>query len=582
MIKLFRPMRVFMLASVLAALGMSDADAQVPVADRLRTPARLTGEIGSFGEFYSVAGRESRRPSSTGRLYLRSSLDLFGVVTVGLNLQYSTESGTGIGIADSRQPFNQIGIAPQWSWGRGYLGSFNDSYSSLSWDGVRVRGLGFNINPGPVRLGAFHGRSQSALAGGALDGAYRRDLSGGRIGIGRHSGTGQSAFVDLVFIRAADDPGSLPAAMGEAGGSPELVNEFAVTPQENIVMAAVSRVPLWQGRLVLSGEAAASVHSRDVRAPELTDDALDEYVGLLRSFITPRASTYGDIAHNGKVELRDLPLPGATRTAPLTVSAGVGYRYVGAGYVSLGLASLPADQKAVTADVSVRSSRWNASLRAMQQTDNLLDQKLATTTRHRIAGTASARLSTALRSTFRASVNTVNNETDAVARAIDYASLLIGTTQTLALGPRRRVRAISLNYGYQQSGDGAPGREGNDLRAHDASVRATLQLAPTITVTPSTGVALSRLGDSSWQARHTYSVAAQFRVNSQLSTSASFSNSRLNAGGSLHGAISARYTLASGDQVTFGLRSNRVSGLQTAAGGFHENRATLAWSRTIR
>ncbi|HEX6133598.1 MAG TPA: hypothetical protein VFZ24_06535 [Longimicrobiales bacterium] len=551
--------------------------------DRLRTPVRFSGEIGSYGELYSVSGRERRRPSSTGRLFLRSSLELFGTVTVGLDLSYATESGSTAGLGTSRQPFNQIGIAPEWSWGRAYLGAFSDSYSSLTWDGVRMRGLGFNVNPGPVRLAAFYGRSQSAALGGAIDGAFRRDVSGGRIGFGRRSETGDGGFLDVVFLRAADDPSSLPLATEpEPATSTAVVdNEFAVTPQENIVIAAVTRVPFWQGRLVWSGEAAASVHSRDRRAPVLTDDALDEYAGLLRSFITPRASTYGDIAHNGKLELRNLPLPGSTTRAPRTLSAAVGYRYIGAGYVSLGLASLPADQQAVTADVSVRFRQWNASLRGMQQHDNLLGQKLATTTRYRLAGSASIRLSRAFSSTLRASLNTVGNDTDDVARQVDFASWLVGMSHSVSLRDRR-LRALALNYGYQQAGDAAPQRADSELRAHDTSVRATIQAARNLTITPAIGIALSKSASADWQARHTYSLAGHFRASSRLTSSASLSNSRLNSGGSIQGAVSARYQLTTSDLVTLGIRSNRVSGLQTETGYYHENRVTLNWARSIR
>src|SRR5690606_12852495 len=105
--------------------------------------------------------------------------------------------------------------------------------------------------------------------------------------------------------------------------------------------------------------------------------------GLLRSFITPRASTYGDIAHKAELELRRYALPGSTTESPRSLSATIGYRYVGAGYVSLGLASLPADQRAVNGRVSARFRTWTASLQGMRQNDNLIGQKLSTTTRNR-------------------------------------------------------------------------------------------------------------------------------------------------------------------------------------------------------
>src|SRR5690606_8335541 len=134
----------------------------------------------------------------------------------------------------------------------------------------------------------------SAVAGGAVDGAYRRTMSGGRLGFGRRARRGQGGYVDIVLVRSSDDPSSLPAATGTPAPDPDagghVVNRYAVTPEENVVVAAVTRVPLLDDRLVVSGEVAASMYSRDRRAPLLSDDALDEYSGLLRSFIAPRAS----------------------------------------------------------------------------------------------------------------------------------------------------------------------------------------------------------------------------------------------------------------------------------------------------
>lgn len=581
------PAHLRQIAVVVALLctATPNVSAQLLDLDRPRTPIRFSGQMGSYGELYSVSGREQRRPSSTGRLFVRSSLELFGALTVGLDLSYSTESGSNLGLGTSRQPFNQVGIAPEWRWGRAYAGSFSDSYSSLTWDGVRMRGAGFDINPGPIRLAAFHGRSQAAAAGGALDGAYQRTVTGGRIGYGRRAESGTGGFIDLVFLRAADDPSSLPPpgdASAELPPSGVPLNEYAVTPQENVVAAAVTRIPLWNGRLLWSGEVAASLHARDRRAPVLADEALDEYAGLLRSFMTPRASTYGDIAHNGRLELRELPLPGSTTGAPRTLSAGLGYRYIGAGYVSLGLASLPADQQSIMADVALRSARWNASVRGMTQHDNLLDQKLATTTRHRLAASASVRVSRSMRSTLRASVNTVRNDADVADRQVDYATWTLGATHALTLGQRRLLRAVALNYAYQQADDAAPGREDRALRAHDASVRATLQAARSVTLTPSVGIALTRTGTAEWEARHTYSMAAHYRSGGRWSSSASLASSRLNAGGSVQGAVSARYQLTGADMVTLGVRSNRVSGLETSSGSFHENRVTVNWTRSIR
>lgn len=550
-------------------------------------PVSFTGEISSLGELYSVSGREARRPSSLGRLSLRSSVELFGAVTVGLDLLFSSESGSGLGLAGSttRQTLNRIGIEPEWSWGRAYLGSFAESYSSLTWDGVRVQGAGASINPGWLRLGAFYGRSQDAIQGGAIDGTFRRSIWGGRLGVGRASETGQPGFLDLVFIRAADDPASLesPEEVGLEPGAGVTGSPYAVTPQENVVLAAVNRLPLWSGRLIWQGEIAVSVHSRDRRAPVLTDDeALDQYSSLLRSFITPRASTYGDWAYTTRLDLRRLPLPGGTNRSPRTLDASLGYKYIGAGYVSLGLASMPADQSAVNGRVSIRFRTWSASLRALHQHDNLLGQKLATTVRRRLAGNASVRVTEQLRSSIRVGLNTVANRAPEERHRVDRTSWTIATSQSLNLSRTGLWRAVALSHTYQQTADGSPAHVGGDLRAHDADVRLTLAPARSLTVTPALGLAVSRRGEAEWEIRHTHALSAHLRGDGgRWSTTAALSNSRLHDGGSVRASLKGRYNLTPSDRVELGVRSNQVTGIG-AGTGFSEYTVSIGWSRSIR
>ena len=557
--------------------------AQVDLPSRLNNPVQFSGEIGSLGELYSVSGRDQRRPSSTGRLFMHSQLQVFNSVTVNLDLLYSTETGSGVTLGSTgRQSLNQLGIAPRWRWGRAYAGSFNDSYSPLSYDGISLRGGGFNINPGPLRLALFTGRAQSAIAGGATDGAFKRSMTGGKIGFGRRSESGEGGYVDLVFVRTADDPNSLAAPTGTDESSIQTGNPYAVTPEENVVIGAATRIPFLQNRLVASGEFATSIYSRDRRAPVLSDEALDQYSSLMRALITPRASTYGDIAHNGQLEIRSLALPGSTGQTPRLLSGSVGYRYVGAGYVSLGVASLPADQFALNAHAALRFRNWNASVRAMQQEDNLLGQKLATTTRNHLAATASFRPTRALSSSVRLSINTMSNGVTDSTRQVDFASYNFGVTQNINLAQGRKLRAVALSYGYQQSGDDNPLKADARLSAHDASIRTTLELGRTISVIPGVGLSLSQVGDGDADLRHTYSLAAQHRPRGRWSSTMSLSNSRFHAAGSIQAALSSRFRFTNADMVTLSLRSSHVSGLETASGEFREHTVSVQWSRNIR
>jgi hypothetical protein len=52
------------LALTCAMAAASTVAAQVPDLGRLSTPVRFSGEVGSYGELYTINGREQRRPSS--------------------------------------------------------------------------------------------------------------------------------------------------------------------------------------------------------------------------------------------------------------------------------------------------------------------------------------------------------------------------------------------------------------------------------------------------------------------------------------------------------------------------------------
>jgi hypothetical protein len=567
--------------------GATPAEAQLPDGLDPTGSIRFRGEVGSYGEVYSASGGPARRPGSTGRLYLRSDLTLFGGLRVGLDLLYSTEGGSGLGLNGSarRQQLNQIGITPRWSWGRAYVGSFTDRYSSLTWSGVRVQGVGAAIQPGPIRLAAFTGRAQRAVAGGPLDGAFRRRLSGARIGYGRDADDGDGAYVDLVFLRAADDVSSLDPVAPVRGGPTTAAptNPFAVTPQENVVMAAVSRLPVLDGRVIWTGEAAVSVHSRDIRAPELDGDAVADQPALLRSLITPRASTYGDVAYRTRVDLRRVHLPGSSPSSPRSLTASAGFRYIGAGYVSLGLASLPADQRAAHGAVSVRFPRWSASARGLVQSDNLLGQKLATTGRSHISAGFDYRVTPRLRSSVRTSLSTVANHAAEDDLRIDYRNWSLHATQTLALGQEGVLRSVSVGYGYQDAGDGNPLRATSGFRSHDVSVRGSFHARPGLSVTPSVGIAVSSVGEGAWATRQTYGAATQLRAgDGRWSTTLSLFSSRVPDTDAVRAALTTRYRVTPLDHVTASLRSHHVDGISDGGGAFSEYTFSIGWSRRFQ
>jgi hypothetical protein len=574
-------------------IAASSVAAQVP-AEPVPAPPRpplfaMQGEASIFGEAYGISGREPRRPGATGRAVFQPEFQFTRFFKVALDLQLTNE-GTGAGAGTSspalsagRQRLNQIGISPSWSWGKADLGDFTDSYTPLTFSGVRVRGGGAAVNPGLLRLAAFGGRSQSAVFGPATSASYARTIAGGRIGVGRSEGS----FLDLIFVRASDDPGSLPPPDDSAFVDPRLddptvdpdtlavgtlLNPFSVTPQENVVAAAAGSLALFDRRLTLRGELSGSGHTRDVRASALDNEALlDEVPGFLRGLFTPRMGSSFGAAYTAGTDVR-----------LRTFSGSATYRRVDPGFTSLGVSSLMNDYDAWELSGTQRFGQL-ASLRldAARQQDNLIGQKAFTTYRSRYGGAITLRpvprFTTSLRVQYVGMDNDLSNDDP---QWISYGNWIVTSNHTLSLGRERLVRSAGIGYTYRSSGDDNPARSASSLTAHAATVRVVLAPSNAVSITPSLGLqGSSSAAGAGWHVRETYGIAAQTRVlEGRWTSSLSLGSTEDRGIGAIQTRMTSRYDLTRSDAITFTLRESRYRNAPNpygAAGHFQERTASL-------
>jgi hypothetical protein len=589
------PLRILGLAAIAAA----PLTAQTPATQALPEPAvRLQGELGSEGELYHISGRDPRRPGESGRLFFNPTFSL-GAVTVTGNFLLSTEASSTIGLGGlpGRQRINQFGLIPRWSWGKAYLGSFSETWSPLTWGGVRVDGVGFDITPGALRFGMFTGSSRQPVFGGATSGSFARSIVGARVGAGRRSefGTAQR-YIDFVALRVRDDPSSLPALPDDVAVpllpdslavEPDTallphvpINPYAVTPQENAVVATAAGATFLNGALTWSGELAGSLHSRDVRVPALTDEQVGDYPRLLRGLLTPRLGTHADVAYRSQVDIRVAHLPGATTTSPRTLSLSVGVQSIGAGYVSLGTAYLPNDQEGVDVRAALRFRRWSLQLDGMSQHDNLVGQKLATTDRSRLGLSFTAQPVRGWHAGFRASaVGMVRDIADSLG-AVDYTAHMLGTTQTWIPATPGRVRSVSASYTWQSTGDDNVARAASSLVSHTADLRIALPLGPTAGITPTLGLTNSRVGNADATTMATYGLAADWRdPGRRWAGSLSVNRSQVARTIALTSRASFRLDVTRSDALTLVWRTSRYRSLVNTTQDFDEQAFNLRWSR---
>jgi hypothetical protein len=588
-------------AGIGVALVAGALDAQTPNTGAPRLDWQ--GEVGSYAEAYGISGREARRPSETGRLYLNSTAKLYGKLSVGLNLMLTTENGASaaFGGLPGRQRLNQFGVSPQWSWGRAHAGSFSEFYTPNTLSGIRITGAGFDVRPGRLHVGAFGGQSRQAVFGGLTSGSFERRIVGGRLGLGRPMAGGgrRASFIDVMMVRSWDDPGSLPAPTDSAYGPflpdslaaqpdtallpTDSINPFAVTPQENVVVGVAGGLSLFGGRAYWQGEIDGSIHTRDRRASPLGESTLDErYSGFLQRLVTPRVGTHADHAYRTELELRFDNLPGATPRSPRNLAASIAYRYVGPGYVSLGTAFLPNDQTGIEARTALRIGRTLLHVDGMRQQDNLIDQKLETTVRNRVGVMLNTQPAPRWSSTLRATrVGMTNDAADSL-RLVDYSAWVLGTSQTFLVGNRSRVRSVTGSVTMQRVGDENPARANSRLRSYGGDVRMVLGLAPRFTLTPTAGVVRSTVGSEPTESRATYGLAADWRsAGGRWRNTLSIMQSQITRTDALTGRLVSRLRVTQADALVLTIRGNRYRSLVDPDGSFDESTVSLSWARQL-
>jgi hypothetical protein len=559
--------------ALLAGVGATSLEAQ----DASRQPLNFGGEFGTFSELYGISGAEQRRPSATGRIYLRPTFSLFGPVTVTGDFLLSTE-GNRFG-AETRQAMNQYSLRPDWGWGRATIGDFSGSFSPLTWQGVRARGASVEAERGLFRVAAFGGRSQRAVPGGAVSGAYARMLAGGQLGVGdpdRNSLT-------LVMVSAWDDPGSLPPPQDTlfADQQPDTLfvqdtlsvgrqNQFAVTPQRNLVLSLVGSLTLLDERVRLTGELAGSGHTRDRRSdPIENEELLDRIPGVARSLFTPRTSSTADYAYTLEAQVR----PATPLTTTLT------FRNLGPGYVSLGTGSLLSDRREIQVRNALRYRRIHGSLDVARQNDNLAGQKSYTTRRDRLGASLSARVTPRWTSTVRLQRATLDNRALEPERWIAYESRLLGTRQSFTLGGQSLLRSVSVDYNWRDTGDDNPLREASASRSHTANASLVIAPSRTLSFTPTAGVVRSRFGDDDWTTRNNLGLGTQLRLlRGRWVNGLNLGRSYVHQTTSLQAAVSSRFQVTSRDAVVLSGRASRFDHATDDDRSFRESSLSLRWT----
>lgn len=432
---------------------------------------RIGGQAQVFSEVYGISGMDRRRPGSTWRVIASPRLGIFGGTEVGLDLMLSSEGN------EARQNINQVAFEPNWGWGQAHLGDFARDYSPYTMNGLRIRGAGLDIDRGRVRASVQGGRSASLIPTTADGPTYRRSVIAAAFGLGR-----ADRSIDLRFVRAQDDviPDETPVfdTLGLDTLPSDLRPQQRNRPQENVVISLGSSLRLFERKLSLKGEVAGAVLTRDLTSPTIDADSVDAPVGRLTEL---RTSSSGDAAWNldAQWQGRSYGLRG-------------GYERIGAGFTSLGLAYLVNDRRSWNAGGDVRLLRGLVMLqgRYQQQQNNLTSQRVSTTTRDVLTGTATVRLpadlTVSLVGLLAAAGNAETNDT----LLVDNRTSTVNASVSRPWRFMGRGASASLAYSVQGAEDRNPIRLTPKVTVQTANLALSIPVLKWLVASPAVSAVL--------------------------------------------------------------------------------------------
>ncbi|MDH5186368.1 MAG: hypothetical protein OEW70_04810 [candidate division WOR-3 bacterium] len=306
----------------------------VPSLFALKFPKpTLSGDFSSYFEAYGSNRATNRRPSTTYRFSLSSSVG-FPFFSLGLGLFYTSEDKF------TSQRVNQFNLKPAWKWGSIDLGDFSPSFTEYTLSGCQIRGAGISLFPKTFRFSLVGGQSNRP---DTINKTYKRTLYGLRLG---------TNLLGLNILKVKDDEKSLPPT--DTG-----------RPQENLVVGIESNFYL-SSMLNISLEADGSIHTRDLRSDTFRYEDVPKFI---YTFYQPRRSTRIDYA-----------LKNAVKFNLKFFTLDLAVNQIGPGYTSLGVPYLKNDTRKGRITVSTQAiPKTSLSLMLERDYDNLVKDKVATT-----------------------------------------------------------------------------------------------------------------------------------------------------------------------------------------------------------
>jgi len=313
----------------------------------------LTGSLTASMQAYHVSGIPGRRENFTWRISGNPTLNA-GDFHLPLHILVGSYQDA------LKQPFNKIGISPQYKWLKVHLGFNNVEFSKLVVSQRTFLGVGVELNPLIFRLGILYGRWQKAIEPDSTSAepftpAFKRKGYAVKIGFGK-----KDRYVDFIYFKGKDDTSSLhyePYAI-------------PIKPQENAALGIVLRQNIAR-KVFLEIDGAISLFSRDILARSYDKSDLS-FAEKIKPIIPLRSSTQVLGALLSKIEYRGK-----------SFKIGFGYDRITPDYETMGIYYFQNDVQRFTlsSDWRMLKKRMTVTAKIGLEKTNLLETLTATSTR---------------------------------------------------------------------------------------------------------------------------------------------------------------------------------------------------------
>jgi len=511
----------------------------------------VSGQANLSTELYTAGSIDPRRPSAIWRLNSGARTNLFGGMSLNVNMIFSDEG------VDFRQNVNQLGINPTWDWGGLYAGDFTLDYQPYVVRGSRVRGGGVMYDPGGWRASVQAGRLEREES---LTGDDHRNYNRTMVAFKTGLGSERDTHLNFTVLRAWD-------ALAEGGIvrpdtlildtiPVDLRPEVEDRPQENWALGLDGQLSVLDDRLTLEAQASASLITRDREASLVSETGAVPGNGP--------GDVAGDLADIRISTALDYAVNTALRYQLPFGSVDGSFEYVGPGFGTLGVPYLLNDRRNWDLGGSFRLFRGRIALqtRYLNQANNLTSQRRNTVDRNTIQAAIIARPLRSISLNVSGVYNTMVNDATSDIDRLDNQAVAVNTGVSWRHKLLGKRSSFGVEYGYQETRSRDTWIGASRIWTHRVSGSYRFRLTREVSLAPKVSMVVTR-GTGLPERKNTrlgFNGRGRF-LDGKLRTSASVSNTTSRGRDAFSSRVRASYPVVWGTELSLQLRHQRYSAL---------------------